>query len=187
MIFLKKLISSALFLCFVFLVNAESTIPEDFYINNGRILPKGSILAENVLPSALRVCICEGESYELYADLLPENTTEKKLVWKVYEGEKVISILVKNNRCTLFGEKSGSARLSVTAPGGAGAEISIEIKPAPKKTAEITEYTIPEREKTKESEGKAAKTFSVILVILSGFMFLIATLLWLGGRKNEKR
>ncbi len=187
MIFLKKLISSVLFLCFLLFVNAESTIPEDFYINNGRILPKGSILAENVLPNALRVCICEGESYELYADILPENTTEKKLVWKIFEGEKIISISTRNNRCTLFGKKSGNARLSVTAPGGAGAEISIEIKPAPKETTEITEYNIPEREKPEESEGKVAKLFSLILIILSGGMFITAALLWRGGRKNEKR
>lgn len=187
MIFLKKFISSVLFLCFVFWVSAENTIPEDFYINGGNVLTKGSILAENVLPSALRVCICEGESYELYADILPKNTTEKRLIWRVREGEKVISIVAKDNRCTLFGEIAGDARITVTAPGGADAEISVEIKPAPKRVSEITEYYVPEREETKKDGGKAAKIFSLLLVVLSGFMFLLATLLWLGGRKSEKR
>ena len=185
---LKKLISSVLFLCFVSVAAAAGTIPEDFYINDGKVAEKGSVFAEVVLPSALRVSIREGEKYELYADLLPENTTEKRLVWRVREGERTVLVSSKDNNCILTGRAAGDARISVTATGGAYAEVSVEVKPQRTETPEGEGFLIPQMPEKQEFYGDMARGFSRTLIIAAGGMFIFAGALWITGRKkNEKR
>ena len=177
---MKKL---ACFVLFLFLVQAsanEVTIPEDFYINDGDLIKKGAIIAENILPSALRVCITEGESYELYADVLPENTTEQ-------EGYSSVSITPQTERCTVFGKSAGNARIRVTAPGGAAAEIDVEIKEAKKTNTANEGIFIPEKRKESESNGKTIKIIVWVLSLPAAGMFLLAAYLWVRGKKREEK
>ena len=183
---MKRIVCFILFLCFVFPTGAEVKIPEDFYINGGDVMEDNAVIAENVLPDALFVRITEGEKRRLYADILPKDTTEKKLVWRICDGYSSVTISPGEADCMLFGKKCGNARIRVTAPGGAFAEISVEVAPIKKMIGRVEELMIPEREPAK-SDGKAADRVVRTLLILSGTMFLIAAILGIRGRKkNEK-
>jgi len=186
-IFLKRFICFILFLFFVLWAKAEVTIPEDFYTNNGEIFGKDAIVAENVLPETLLVCIEEGECRELYADLIPRNTTERKLVWSVDNGYSSISISPGKEGCTLMGKKAGNAKITVTAPGGASAEISVEVRPVKKIVKKIEEPIIPPRPPPQKFDGKMARNFAAKLIVASGAMFLLAGILIITGRRNREK
>ncbi len=185
---MKKLICFVLFLFFIISANAEVIIPADFYTNGGDVMESDAVVAENVLPDALFIRIAEGESRRLYADLLPEDTTERKLIWRICDGHASVSISSEREECTLVGEKAGNAKIAVTAPGGASAEISVEVTPVREKMETISEVQIPERIPPREFDGKMAGGFAKALIIMSGVMFLIAAILGMRGRKkHEKR
>ena len=185
---MKKFACVVLFLYFVFPAGAEIKIPEDFYINGGDVLENDAVIAENVLPDAVLVFLQEGERRKLCVDFLPEDTTERKLMWRVSDGYSSVSILPEAEECLLIGKKSGKAKITVTAPGGATAEISVTVTPVKEPVPRIEELPIPERPKPQEFDGAMARGFAKKLVIMSGGMFLIAAILGIRGRKkNEKR
>lgn len=181
---MKKFLCFILFLFFVFPTSAEVKIPEDFYINGGDVLGSDAVIAENILPDTVLVFLQEGEKRKLCVDFLPEDTTERKLTWHVWDGYSLVSIAPEREECIVVGKKAGKAKIKVTAPGGADAEISVMVTPVKELVPLIEEPLIPERPKPQVFHGEMVRRTAKKLIFASCAMFLFAGTLWVKGRKK---
>lgn len=125
---MKRLVFVLLFLFAVqSTAGAFPAISEDFYLNNERLFDESAKEVINILPSTLRLSITQGETHEVYADVLPEQAPESGLTWSLPERAGIIDIYPNGARCTILGLSAGEESLCVSAEGGASANVAVEV------------------------------------------------------------
>ena len=121
---MKKLV----FILFLFLlsVNADAalTIPEDFYLDNSKILTDEK--PARLLPNTLRLVLEEGESGELFAETFPDGEC-CDVSWNITgDGAKIFP---RENTCTVVGVYPCREMVTLRSNGEKVFEIAVEVKP----------------------------------------------------------
>jgi len=175
----KTLVFILLFLSFMITpCHSVPVISDDFYLSRGDIFDSNSVTASNILPNTLRLTLIRGESTEIRADVLPENTTEHELTWTLPDKNGTVEIYPHGNHCTVVGVKLGEEILRIAAHGGANRDVSVSVKEpekiqtrsfeysgSPKDTKKLTTTTIQTAVRILITLGAAAVLFSLFIAI----------------------
>lgn len=141
---------------------AHAWVPEDFYLNNTPLqLPDEAEI--KLLPSALRVVVVEGESEEIYADVLPEDLRGAEFSWSLAENSGVVRIYPQGRTCGILGVSEGEEKLVVSC---CGEQVSIPV--SVRKSPEIRVRSF-ERERVlgPESDGKLELYRTVVRILIT--------------------
>lgn len=182
---MKRLVFVLLFLFAVkSAAGAFPAISEDFYLNNERLFDESAKEAVNILPNTLRLSIEEGETHEVYADVLPEEAPGSELMWSLPEEAGIIDIYPNGDRCTILGLSAGEESLCVSAEGGASANVAVEVTEPRKIRTRSFDY---------EGETRPAARFTDVvmkailrLLITLGAVMLIAAAVLIMKRRGWK-
>lgn len=183
---MKKPLLVLLF-CFALFSSARAlpSIPKWFYLDNEKIHDDSAVTVLNILPNTLRLSIAEGESREIYADVLPEGASSKELMWSLPQHAGVIEIYPHGKRCTVLGVSVGEERIYIAAESGKSASVDVEVT----KAAEV----LPRSFEYKGEEGAAShftdevmRTIIRMLITLGAALVFAAVLLTVKRRKENK-
>ena len=112
---MKKFVFISFFLFFsVACVHAAPVIPEEFYLRNESLYERGTVAVMSILPNTLRLTLFEGESSEIYADILPEAAEDTELVWSLPDNAGKVNIYPRGGRCTVFAVSEGEENIRIT-------------------------------------------------------------------------
>ncbi|MBQ4545354.1 MAG: hypothetical protein II996_07290 [Oscillospiraceae bacterium] len=184
---MKKLVFILFFIC---LMTGESgavpVIESEFYLNNEMLYDSDAVRVTNILPSTLRLTLSEGESCEIYADVIPENA-QHELVWSLPEELGTINIYPRGEYCTVYGAKEGTENIKIdTENGKASATVSVEVKKQQEIRTRSFEYDIAEEEGS-EIFTSAVMQFIIRFLLTLAFSALLAAVWMLVRQRGKKR
>lgn len=183
---MKKLVFVLLFIC---LMTGEScavpVIEREFYLNNERLYDSETVKVTNILPSTLRLTLFEGESCEIYADVIPENAP-RELMWSLPDGLGTVNIFPRGEFCTVYGVGEGTEDIRIeTENGKASATVSVEVKRPREIRTRSFEYSANSAEQ-REIFTSTVMLFIIRFLLTLAFSALLAAV-WMFIRQRGKK
>ncbi|MBQ8004255.1 MAG: hypothetical protein IJ299_04095 [Oscillospiraceae bacterium] len=180
---MKRVITAAVLVCMVSM-SAYGWISEDFYLGD-TVLPSPYETQVKILPNTLRVQLKTGEAQELYADILPENSSAE-LSWALTQGSGAAKIYPGGRSCTVLGVAEGEASICVSCEGGS-VDIGVSVENAPEVRVRSFDYEGESRVKARENGGQVYRTLVRVLITLGAALCFFAFLHIINKRRRKEK
>ena len=159
-------------------------VPEDFYLNNTPLQPAQESEIK-ILPSTLRVMLFVGESEEVYADVIPENTPGTDISWSLSRNGEAVRIYPQGRTCMIVAVSEGEEVLAVSC-GGESVNIPVSVRESPKIHLRSFEYEEKHRAENK-TPLKAYRAVVRILITLGAFLCFVAVFYIINNKVARKK
>ncbi len=165
---------------------AAPIISEDFYLRNGGMCEKDAVDVMSILPNTLRLTLFEGESSEIYADVIPKNVVASELQWSLPDDAGKVNIYPRGERCTVYAVSEGEENIRITARDGVSANVAVQVK----KPQEIRTRTFDyhgEEEKTEVFTDTVMQFIVRFLITLAAALLFAVVILAVKQRGWKKK
>ncbi len=172
MILLKKLVFIFAFLfSAIICTHAAPIISEDFYLKNGELSQKDAVNAMSILPNTLRLTLFEGESSEIYADVIPKSVASSELQWSLPDDAGKVNIYPRGERCTVYAVSEGEENIRITLGNDVSTNVAVQVKKPQEIRTRTFEY---------EGEGEKSEVFTdTVMQFIVRFLITLAAALLL--------
>lgn len=176
----KFIFFCAIMLLLLSTASGEGIITQDFYLYDREFATFREKIT--ILPNTLRLSLTEGESEELWAEVMPRAELSEKLSWRLRDNSGAVTVYPRGASCAVYANTAGEDSIEISLDGEYKTVIEVRVEKG--KEVNVRSFEMQEE---KTSNPRAESFIRIMTLFLVSFSVVILTIVVLFFIKNRRK